>query len=125
MDCMMDAELPVRVKAAEAMGELVAHDEVHNAVAPNAGRLMQELLKLSDETDLDVLMTTQEKIVNNFAEELLPFSVQLTQQMANSYMRLVQDNLAGGGDSQVDGVHAFNMDQGEDCLLYTSPSPRD
>ena len=120
MDCMMDAELPVRVKAAEAMGELVAHDEVHNAVAPNAGRLMQELLKLSDETDLDVLMTTQEKIVNNFAEELLPFSVQLTQQMANSYMRLVQDNLAGGGDSQVDGVHAFNMDQGEEDKYFAA-----
>ena len=121
MDCIMDTELPVRVKAAEAMGELVAHDEVHNAVAPNACRLMQELLKLSDETDLDVLMTTQEKIVNNFAEELLPFSVDLTQQMANNYMRLLQDNLAGAGaDGGVDGVHAFNMDQGEEDKYFAA-----
>lgn len=121
MDCIMDTELPVRVQAAEAMGELVAHDEVHNAVAPNAGRLMQELLKLSDETDLDVLMTTQEKIVNNFAEELLPFAVQLTQQMANSYMRLLQDNLAGaGGDGGADGVHAFNMDQNEEDKYFAA-----
>lgn len=119
MDCIMDTELPVRVQAAEAMGELVAHDEVHNAIAPNAGRLMQELLKLSDETDLDVLMMTQEKIVNNFAEELLPFSVQLTQQMANSYMRLVQDNLAGG-DPNADGVHAFNMEQGEEDKYFAA-----
>jgi len=119
MDCMLDTELPVRVQAAEAMGELVAHDEVHNAMAPNAGRLMQELLKLSDETDLDVLMTTQEKIVNHFAEELLPFSVQLTQQMAQSYMRLVQDNLAGG-DADADGVHAFRIDQGEEDKYFAA-----
>lgn len=117
MDCIMDAELPVRVQAAEAMGELVAHDEVHNAMAPNAGRLMQELLKLSDETDMDVLVTTQEKIVNNFAEELLPFSVQLTQQMANSYMRLVQDNLAGGDG---EGVRSFSMDQGEEDKYFAA-----
>lgn len=119
MECMMDTELPVRVQAAEAIGELVAHDEVHNAMAPNAGRLMQELLKLSDETDLDVLMTTQEKIVNHFAEELLPFSVQLTQQMAQSYMRLVQDNLAGG-DTDADGVHTFRMDQGEEDKYFAA-----
>ena len=119
MDCIMDAELPVRVQAAEAMGELVAHDEVHAAMAPNAGRLMQELLKLSDETDLDVLMSTQEKVVNHFAEELLPFSVQLVQQMANSYMRLVQDNLAGG-DPGADGVQTFGINQGEEDKYFAA-----
>ena len=35
-------------------------------------------------------------------------------------MRLVQDNLAGGGDSQVGGVHAFNMDQGEEDKYFAA-----
>lgn len=121
MDCIMDSEVPVRVQAAEAIGELIAHDEVHNAMAPNAGRLMQELLKLSDDTDLDVLMATQEKIVNNFAEELLPFSVQLVQQMASSYMRLVQENMASGdGDADGEGIRAFGMDQGEEDKYFAA-----
>lgn len=120
MDCIMDSELPVRVQAASAMGELVAHDEVHNAMAPNAGRLMQELLKLSDETDLDVLMTTQEKIVNQFSEELLPFSVQLVQQMANSYMRLVQENLANNANDDGEGVRTFGMDQSEEDKYFAA-----
>ena len=120
MDCIMDPELPVRVQAASAMGELVAHDEVHSAMAPNAGRLMQELLKLSDETDLDVLMTTQEKVVNHFAEELLPFSVQLVQQMANSYMRLVQESTASQANDNGDGTRAFGMDQGEEDKYFAA-----
>ncbi|WFD08591.1 Nonsense-mediated mRNA decay protein 5 [Malassezia vespertilionis] len=119
MDCIMDAELPVRVQAAEAIGELIGHDEVHNAMAPNAARLMQEFLKLSDETDLDVLMTTQEKVVNTFAEELLPFAVQLVQQLASIYMRLVRENLAGG-DAEADGAHAFNMDQNEEDKYFAA-----
>ncbi len=73
MECIGDAELPVRVVAAEAIGSLIDHDEVHAAMAPNAARLMQELLKLSDETDLDILSPTKSKVVANFGDELLPF----------------------------------------------------
>ncbi|WFD45065.1 Nonsense-mediated mRNA decay protein 5 [Malassezia psittaci] len=120
MDCIMDSELPVRVQAASAMGELIAHDEVHNAIAPNAGRLMQELLKLSDETDMDVLMTTQEKVVSNFAEELLPFAVQLVQQMANSYMRLVQENIKNIASTENDQTRAFGTDQGEEDKYFAA-----
>lgn len=119
MDCIMDAELPVRVAAAQAIGELIAHDEVHNAMAPNAGRLMQELLKLSDETDMDVLMATQEKVVNNFAEELLPFSVQLVEQMVASYSRLVRETVANQ-QRDADGVTAFNLDQSEEDKYFAA-----
>ena len=91
MDCLMDQALPVRVQAAVALGELIGHEEVHQVMAPNAGRLMQELLKLSDETDLDVLMTTQEKVVENFSDELLPFAVELTTQLRDSYVRMLQE----------------------------------
>ncbi|WFD32761.1 Nonsense-mediated mRNA decay protein 5 [Malassezia sp. CBS 17886] len=118
MDCIVDPELPVRVQAAEAVGELVAHDEVHAAMAPNAGRLMQELLKLSDETDLDVLMTTQEKVVSHFAEELLPFSVQLVEQMARSYLRLVQENLAG--TAEMPDPQSAQLDQNEEDKYFAA-----
>ncbi|KDN41225.1 ARM repeat-containing protein [Tilletiaria anomala UBC 951] len=92
MQCLMDtSELPVRVQAAAALGELIAHEEVQSIMAPNAGRLMQELLKLSDETDLDTLMVTQEKVVEHFSDELLPFAVELTTQLRDSFIRMVQE----------------------------------
>ncbi|PWN53145.1 ARM repeat-containing protein [Violaceomyces palustris] len=119
MECIGDAELPVRVQAAEAIGSLIAHDEVHAAMAPNAARLMQELLKLSDETDLDVLTETKEKVVAHFGEELLPFSVQLTEQMANSYMRLVNENLESA-ERGADGTLEFSMDNHEDDKLFAA-----
>ncbi|KAN0063244.1 Nonsense-mediated mRNA decay protein 5 [Thecaphora frezii] len=119
MDCIGDAELPVRVQAAEAIGSLIAHDEVHAAMAPNAARLMQELLKLSDETDLDILTPTKEKVVAQFGEELLPFSVQLTEQMANSYMRLVNENLEVA-ERDPDGTLELNMDANEDDKLFAA-----
>lgn len=118
MACILDKELPVRVQAAEAIGELVAHDEVHASMAPNAGRLMQELLKLSDETDLDVLTATQEKIVSTFSEELLPFSVQLMQQLAQSYTRYVHGFAAS--EQKIDGVNVFNMEQGEEDKYFAA-----
>ncbi|TKY86757.1 hypothetical protein EX895_004397 [Sporisorium graminicola] len=119
MDCIGDAELPVRVVAAEAIGSLIDHDEVHEAMAPNAARLMQELLKLSDETDLDILSPTKSKVVANFGEELLPFSIQLTQQMAESYMRLVNENLESA-DRDPDGTMELNMDNHEDDKLFAA-----
>ncbi|KAJ9478332.1 Nonsense-mediated mRNA decay protein 5 [Pseudozyma hubeiensis] len=119
MDCIGDAELPVRVVAAEAIGSLIDHDEVHAAMAPNAARLMQELLKLSDETDLDILSPTKSKVVANFGEELLPFSIQLTEQMAESYMRLVNENLESA-ERDPDGTMELNVDNHEDDKLFAA-----
>lgn len=119
MNCIGDQELPVRVVAAEAIGSLIDHDEVHSAMAPNAARLMQELLKLSDETDLDILSPTKSKVVANFSEELLPFSIQLTQQMAASYLRLVNENLESA-DRDPEATMEFNMDNHEDDKLFAA-----
>jgi len=116
MACLSDPELPVRVQAAEALAVLIDHSVVRTAMAPNAGRLMQELLKLSDETDLDVLTQAKEKIVANFSEELLPFAVEITQHMANSFMRLVRENMASAdaADGSMEGAISFGGGQEED-----------
>lgn len=96
LTCLMEPTmaLPVRLQAAEALGVLIGHEDVHTACAANAGRLMQELLALSDKTDLDVLLRTQEKVVDNFATELLPFAVELATQLRNSFIRLVGEMTA-------------------------------
>ncbi|KAG5643336.1 hypothetical protein DXG03_001055 [Asterophora parasitica] len=90
-----DSEFPVRVNAALALTELVvAHESVKVAVGPQVGKVIQDLLKLSDETDLDILNHSMEVMVDAFQTELLPVAAQLTARLAESYLRLAKESLA-------------------------------
>lgn len=98
MVCMTDPALPVRVQAALALPELVRYEEgkcmtprpgeladvpapVREGLAPNVGRLMQELLKLSEDTDIDALSKPTRALVTTFPDELLPFATGISTQM--------------------------------------------
>ncbi|TFK34758.1 armadillo-type protein [Crucibulum laeve] len=90
-----DPEIPVRVQAALALTEMViAHESVSTAVAPQVGKVIQDLLKLSDETDLDILNHSMEVMVDRFQTELLPVAAQLTARLCESYMRLARESAA-------------------------------
>lgn len=56
---------------------------VRNQVAPQVGKVIQDLLKMSDETDLDILNHSMEVMVEQFQEELLPVAAQLTSRLVN------------------------------------------
>ncbi len=86
----------MRVHAALTLTEMVsAEDSVKAAVSPQVGKVIQgltdvhdgqsanlhrhaDLLKLSDETDLDILNSSMESMVEHFQDELLPVAAQLT-----------------------------------------------
>ncbi|KAI0301095.1 armadillo-type protein [Multifurca ochricompacta] len=90
-----DPELPVRVHAALTLTEMVSsHESVKAAVSPQVGKVIQDLLKLSDETDLDILNSSMETMVEHFQDELLPVAAQLTARLCESYMRLVREAIA-------------------------------
>ncbi|KAL4253351.1 Armadillo-like helical [Pleurotus pulmonarius] len=87
-----DAEFPVRVQAALALTQMVvAHESVRTAVAPQVGKVIQDLLKLSDDTDLDILNRSMEVMVEQFQTELLPVAAQLTARLCESYLRLCKE----------------------------------
>jgi hypothetical protein len=51
-------------------------------------------LELSEATDLEILTSTLETWVDNYREEILPVALQLTQRLAGSYMKNIQDIVA-------------------------------
>lgn len=51
---------------------------VKQAVAPQVGKVIQTLLKLSEETDLDILNSCMETMVDHYQAELLPVAAELT-----------------------------------------------
>ena len=54
---------------------------------------MQQLLKLANECDIDALANVMEDFVEVFAAELTPFAVALSQQLADTYLRIVRELL--------------------------------
>lgn len=107
MNCITDADLPVRIQAAIALPELVRYERIRERMLPNLGRILQgelllghirptravktdprrypaELLKLSSEVDLDALTNTTRSMVAEFSEEVVPFALELSQSLVSS-----------------------------------------
>ncbi|KAI5289275.1 hypothetical protein KEM54_004125, partial [Ascosphaera aggregata] len=93
LDCLADPALPVRVEAALALQPLIRHDIIKANVQQNIPQIMQQLLKLANEVDVDALANVMEDFVEVFSTELTPFAVALSEQLRDTYMRIVRDLL--------------------------------
>ncbi|KAK3331133.1 armadillo-type protein [Apodospora peruviana] len=93
LDCMADAKLPVRVTAALALQPLIRHDIIRTSMQQSIPTIMQQLLKLANEADIDALANVMEDFVEVFATELTPFAVALSEQLRDTYMRIIRELL--------------------------------
>jgi hypothetical protein len=101
---MADPTLPVRVAAALALQPLIRHDVIRTNMKQNIPQVMQQLLKLANEVDVDALANVMEDFVEVFAPELTPFAVALSEQLRDTYLRIVRElvsrNQEKGDDSE-------------------------
>jgi hypothetical protein len=102
LESMADEELPVRVEAALALQPLIRHDIVKENMEQNIPQIMQQLLKLANEVDVDALANVMEDFVEVFAEQLTPFAVALTEQLRDTYLRIIGEVVARGGAENQD-----------------------
>ncbi|KAF4613370.1 hypothetical protein G7Y89_g15517 [Cudoniella acicularis] len=93
LECMADQDLPVRVEAALALQPLIRHDIIRTNMQQNIPQIMQQLLKLANEVDVDALSNVMEDFVEVFAAELTPFAVALSEQLRDTYLRIVRELL--------------------------------
>ena len=93
LDCMADPALPVRVTAALALQPLIRHDIIRTSMQQSIPTIMQQLLKLANEADIDALANVMEDFVEVFAAELTPFAVALSEQLRDTYLRIVRELL--------------------------------
>lgn len=91
LESMADSELPVRVEAALALQPLIRHDVIRVSMQQNIPQIMQQLLKLANEVDVDALANVMEDFVEVFAAELTPFAVALSEQLRDTYVRIVRE----------------------------------
>ncbi|KAH9851744.1 ARM repeat-containing protein [Lenzites betulinus] len=110
-----DPELPVRVHACLALTEMVTDSEtVKTAVAPQVGKVIQTLLKLSEETDLDILNHCMESMVETYQIELLPVAAELTARLCETYARLAKESQTADETDGVDLDAIMEGDANED-----------
>ena len=93
LESMTDPDLPVRVEAAMALQVLIRHDLIRTEMQTNIPQIMQQLLKLANEVDVDSLANVMEDFVEVFATELTPFAVALSEQLRDTYLRIVNELL--------------------------------
>ncbi|KAK5130976.1 hypothetical protein LTR08_001387 [Meristemomyces frigidus] len=91
LESMADECLPVRVEAALALQPLIRHDPIRVMMQQNIPQIMQQLLKLANEVDVDALANVMEDFVEVFAAELTPFAVALSEQLRDTYVRIVKE----------------------------------
>ncbi|KAJ7643660.1 armadillo-type protein [Roridomyces roridus] len=116
-----DPEFPVRVQGALALTEMIIlYDSVKTAVSPQVGKVIQDLLKLSDETDLDILNRSMEVMVEAFQTELLPVAAQLTARLCDSYLRLIKESMAADEAVDPDASLDTMLAAGDDDKTYAA-----
>ena len=93
LESLTDPELPVRVEAALALQVLIRHDVIRTEMQANIPQIMQQLLKLANEVDVDSLANVMEDFVEVFSTELTPFAVALSEQLRDTYLRIVKELL--------------------------------
>ena len=93
LESMADPALPVRVEAALALQPLIRHEVIRVQMQQSIPQIMQQLLKLANEVDVDSLANVMEDFVEEFAAELTPFAVALSEQLRDTYLRIVNELL--------------------------------
>lgn len=111
LESLADPELPVRVEAALALQPLIRHEIIRVSMQQNIPQIMQQLLKLANEVDVDALANVMEDFVEIFSTELTPFAVALSEQLRDTYMRIVREMLDRKTDKdEEDDMYGYFFD---------------
>ena len=110
LQSMTDPELPVRVEAALALQVLIRHEPIRTEMQQNIPQIMQQLLKLANEVDVDALANVMEDFVEVFATELTPFAVALSEQLRDTYLRIIRELLERNNSKEEDETYGDLLD---------------
>ena len=98
MACLEDTELPVRAQACVTIGSLLDQEFCQQQLVPNLGKIVQITLQLTNQVELDSLSYVMDRLVTMFPNELSPYAEELTIQLRNSFLNLLENSLISGSD---------------------------
>ncbi|QLL32456.1 hypothetical protein HG536_0C06250 [Torulaspora globosa] len=93
MRCLNDetSALPVQLQAALALQTFIHDDKFQQALSTVVLPTMQKLLSLSNEFESDTISGVMQDFVEQFAEQLQPFGVELMNTLVQQFLKLAID----------------------------------
>ena len=84
--------LPIKFAAALALAKMLNNDTAIACLKPVLANILEVYLKIMNEIDSEELIGALEVIMEKYQEEIGPFAVQLSQQLATKYHALVTED---------------------------------
>lgn len=94
MKCLEDSELPVRAQACVTIGSLLDQEFCTSQLTPHLGKIVQITLQLTNQVELDSLSYVMDRLVSMYPNDLAPYAEELTCQLRNSFLNLLENSLA-------------------------------
>ncbi|EJS43094.1 nmd5p [Saccharomyces arboricola H-6] len=93
MNCLNNSNdsLPVELMAALALQTFISDDQFNQELSRHVVPTMQKLLNLSNDFESDVISGVMQDFVEQFAEQLQPFGVELMNTLVQQFLKLAID----------------------------------
>ena len=88
--CLMDTQLPVRVKAAVALNCLLTQKEAEDLLRPSLPKILEIYLKLMDQIDNEGIVAALEGIVDSYQQEIVPYAFDLVVHLTSAFHKYCQ-----------------------------------
>eukprot|EP01016_Furgasonia_blochmanni_P034765 TRINITY_DN3787_c0_g1_i8.p1 TRINITY_DN3787_c0_g1~~TRINITY_DN3787_c0_g1_i8.p1 ORF type:complete len:712 (+),score=159.60 TRINITY_DN3787_c0_g1_i8:596-2731(+) len=88
--CLFDKELPVRTKAAAALGHLLHQDQAFALLQPNLKNILQQYLFIMNEIEDDEVFHSLQRIILSFKDDMGQDAEILIQELVRIFSRHVQ-----------------------------------
>jgi len=92
LKCVVDPELPVRVRAVMALQHLIANPLSTEEIRKILPQLIEEFFKIMNEIDNDELVLTLKLIIEHFSEEMGPYSIGLCTRLSQVFMKICDND---------------------------------
>lgn len=92
--CLNDSEVVVRFQAIMALQTLIKYPVVHPWLSGQVSRVMHQIMEMYKDVDSEQISLVMEDLIDIFAEELSPFSVQLSEQLSGQFIRIMGEIFA-------------------------------
>jgi hypothetical protein len=94
VNSMKDPDLPVRVEAVVGLGAFVNETDDVSALKSILPELLDEFFKLMSEVESEDVVYTLETITEKFGEDIAPFALGMTQNLAAAFWKVVNESEA-------------------------------
>lgn len=104
-----DAELPVKVEAATALPKLLIWAVSMQKVKPDIKSLLGVYLNIMNSVDSENLVDALEVIISRFAEDIIPFALEMTEHLKDAFFRMAkQEDSSHDEESAMAAVATLN-----------------